>query len=169
VDAFPAGPDTYTVKRCEPLTRPVSVHGELQKNCTPLSNEQRVLVTVPVVVQANVRVVPEPVFEVNRTVGAVAAGVDEVTDQVAVALALPLLLETVTRNVWLPTANPEYDLGDVHATGVPPSSEHVVFETLPLVVHEKEAVVDVVDELGPPVNETVGAEPAGGLPVPESS
>ncbi len=125
------------------------------------------LVTVPVVVQANVRVVPEPVFDVNRTVGAVAVGV--VTDQVAVALALPLLLETVTRKVWLPTASPEYDLGDMHATAVPPSSEHVLFETVPLVVHEKEALVDVVDEAGPPVNETVGADPAGGLPVPESS
>lgn len=169
MDAYPAGPDTYTVKRCEPRPRPVSVHGELHENCTPPSNEQRVLVTVPVVVQANVRVVPQPVFDVNRTVGAVAAGVDEVTVQVAVALALPLLLETVTRKVWLPTASPEYDLGDVHATAVPASSEHVLFETVPLVVHEKEALVDVVDEAGAPVNETVGADPAGGLPAPESS
>ena len=127
------------------------------------------LVIVPVVVQANVRVVPQPVFDVNRTVGAVAAGVDEVTDQLAVALALPLLLETVTRNVWLPTASAEYELGDVHATAVPPSSEHVVLETVPLVVHVNEALVDVVDEAGPPVNETVGADGAGGLPVPESS
>jgi hypothetical protein len=87
------------VKRCEPRVRPVSVHGELHENGDPPSNEQLVLVTVPVVVQANAFVDPEPVLDVNRTVGAVAAGVEEVTDQLAVALALPLLLKTVTRNV----------------------------------------------------------------------
>jgi hypothetical protein len=169
VDALPAGPETYTVKRCEPRPRPVSVQGELHENCTPPSNEQRVLVTVPVVVQANVFVDPEPVFDVNCTVGAVAAGVEETTDQLAVALALPLLLDTVTRNVWLPTASAEYDFGDVHATAAPPSSEHVVLETVPLVVQVNDALVDVVDEAGPPVNETVGAPPDGVLPVPESS
>jgi hypothetical protein len=169
VEAFPAGPETYTVKRCEPRPRPVSVHGELHENCEPLSSAQRVLVTVPLVVQANVFVDPEPVFDVKRTPGAVGAGVDEVTDQFAVALALPLLLETVTRNVWLPTESSEYDLGDVQATAAPPSSEHVVLVTEPPVVHVKEALVEVVDEAGPPVNETVGAEPGGGLPLPESS
>jgi hypothetical protein len=77
----------------------VSVHGELHANCAPVSSEQRVLVTVPVVDQANVAVVPEPVRDVNRTVGAVAVGVDDVTDQFHVALELPELFETVTRNV----------------------------------------------------------------------
>jgi hypothetical protein len=141
----------------------------VQENCAPLSTEQRVLVTVPVVAHANVRVVPEPLFAVKRTVGAVAAGVAEVTDQLAVALALPLLFETVTRKVWLPTASAEYDVGDVQATGVPPSSEHVVLETVPPVAQVNEAFVAVVDEAGPPVNDTVGAEPGGGLVVPESS
>jgi hypothetical protein len=149
--------------------RPVSIQGELHENCDPPSNEQRVLVTVPVVDQANVFVDPEPVFDVKRTVGAVAPGVDEVTDQFAVALAVPLPFEAVMRKVWLPIASAEYDLGDVHEMGAAPSSEHVVLETVPVVVHENEAFVDVVDEAGPPVNVTVGADPAGGPPVPESS
>jgi hypothetical protein len=168
VDALPAGPETYTVKRCQPRLRPFTVQGELHENCGALSSEQRVLVTVPVVVQANVFVVPKPVCDVKRTVGAVGAGADEVTDHVAVALALPLLFETVTRKVWLPSASPEYDFGDVQATAEPPSSEHEVLVTVPVVDHVKEAFVDVVDEAGPPVSDTVGAEP-GGVPVPEST
>jgi hypothetical protein len=156
------------VKLCEPRTRLLTVQGELHENCVPPSSEQCVLVTVPVVVQVNVRVAPEPFLESKRTVGAVAGGVGDVTDQLAVALALPPLFETVTRNVWLPTASPEYDFGDVHATGVAPSSEHVVLETVPLVVQVNDALVEVVDEAGPPVNETVGAL-GGGFPVPESS
>jgi hypothetical protein len=156
------------VKLCDPRARPLIVQGELQENCVPPSSEQRVLVTVPVVVQAKVRVVPEPFFELKRTVGAVAGGVGDVTDQLAVALALPPLFETVTRNVWLPTASPEYVFGDVHPVGVAPSSEHVVLDTVPLVVQVNEALVEVVDEAGPPVNLTVGAL-GGGFPVPESS
>jgi hypothetical protein len=57
----------------------------------------------------------------------------------------------------------------VHATAVPPSSEHVVLETVPLVAHVNEALVDVVDEAGPPVNETVDPDAGGGVPAPESS
>jgi hypothetical protein len=156
------------VKWCEPGAT-LTVHGELHANCGPSSSEHRVLVTVPVVVQANVRVLPVPVLETQVTVGGVAAGAEEVTDHVAVALALPPLLETVTRNVWLPTARAEYGFGDVHATGVPLSSEQVVLETVPPVVQVNDALVDVVDEAGPLVNETVGAEVGGGLTVPESS
>ena len=57
------------------------------------------LVTVPVVDHANVFIAPEPDVEVMRTVGAVAGGEEDTIDQLAVALELPALLETVTRKV----------------------------------------------------------------------
>jgi hypothetical protein len=57
------------------------------------------LVTVPVVDHAKVFVAPDPDAELIRTVGAVAAGAEDTTDQPAVALELPALLETVTRKV----------------------------------------------------------------------
>jgi hypothetical protein len=76
----------------------VSVHGELHVNRGPASSEHCVLVTVPVVDHVNVAVVPELDREVNLTVGAVGDGVEDVTDQFHVALELPELFETVTRN-----------------------------------------------------------------------
>jgi hypothetical protein len=159
------------LKRCDPRVSPVSVHGVLHANRGPVSSEHCVLVTVPVVDHVNVAFEPELDREVKRTVGAVGVGFEVVTDQFHVALELPKLFETVTRKLWLPTARPEYDFGDVHAVGVALSSEQVVLETVPPVVHEKDALVDVVDEDGAPVKDTVGAEPLGGgvLPVPESS
>jgi hypothetical protein len=95
------------LKRCEPRLNPVSVQGELQANCWPVSSEQRVLVTVPVVDQLNVAAEPELERDVNRTVGAVGLGEDDVIVQLAVAFELPLLFDTVTLKVWLPTARPE--------------------------------------------------------------
>jgi hypothetical protein len=58
-----------------------------------------VLVTVPVVDHANVFAPPDPDVEVKRTVGGLAGGVEETIDQLAVALELPALFETVTRKV----------------------------------------------------------------------
>jgi hypothetical protein len=69
----------------------------------------------------------------------------------------------------LPTASPEYDFGDVHGMGAALSSEQVVLVAVPLVVHVKDALVDVVEAAGPPVSETVGADPPGVPPLPESS
>jgi hypothetical protein len=57
----------------------------------------------------------------------------------------------------------------VHAVAAAPSSEQVVLVTVPPVVHENEALVEVVDEDGAPFNVTVGADPAGVPPVPEST
>jgi hypothetical protein len=57
----------------------------------------------------------------------------------------------------------------VHAVGTAPSSEQVVLVTVPPVVHVNDALVDVVDESGPPVSVTVGADPPGVPPIPESS
>jgi hypothetical protein len=97
-DAVPAGPETYTLKRCEPLASPVRVHGVLQLNRAPVSSEHCVLVTVPVVDQVKVDVEPELLRDVKRTVGAVGDGLEDVIVQFHVALELPLVLDTVTRN-----------------------------------------------------------------------
>ena len=51
--------------------------------------------------------------------------------------------------------------------GAAPSSEQVVLETVPVVDHEKLALVDVVELEGVLVSETVGADPVD--PPPESS
>jgi hypothetical protein len=57
-------------------------------------------------------------------------------------------------------------LGDEQAVGAAPSSEQVVLLTVPVVVQVNDAVVEVVDEAGPPVNPTLGADGAGVPPPP---
>ena len=62
-------------------------------------------------------------------------------------------------------------MGDEQAIAAAPSSEQVVLLTVPVVVHVNDALVEVVDEAGPLVRPTPGAE-GGGVPpppVPESS
>ena len=70
---------------------------------------------------------------------------------------LPAELPTVTRNVCEPAVRPVYDLGEVHDTAAPPSSEQVVDVTVPVVDQPNVAVVAVVDVAGPLVRLTVGA------------
>jgi hypothetical protein len=82
-----------------------------------------------------------------------------------VALALPALFETVTRNECEPTARLEYDFGEAHAVAAALSSEQVVLETVPLVDQPNDAVVAVVEPLGPEVTVTVGSAVAGGAAV----
>jgi hypothetical protein len=53
----------------------------------------------------------------------------------------------VTRNVCEPRASPEYAVGDAQDLAGPPSSEHVVLVTDPVVVHANVADVEAGDPL----------------------
>jgi hypothetical protein len=124
------------------------------------SSEHVVLVTLPTVchdqVAEDVEYRDGP--DVKYTLGAVddGGGVVDETVHEYVALALPALFETVTRNECEPTARAEYDFGDVHAAAAALSSEQVVVDTLPVVDQPNDAVVEVVDDPGPLVRLTVG-------------
>ena len=60
-------------------------------------------------------------------------------------------------------------MGGEQAVGAAPSSEQVVLVTVPVVVHVNDALVEAVDEAGPPVSPTLGADGAGVPPFVESS
>ncbi len=169
--ALPAEFATVTRNECAPAASPLYDFGDVHETAAPPSSEQVVVETVPVVDQPNVAVVdvvddagPLP----RLTVGALGVGA-VVTVQLYDALALPAEFATVTRNECAPAASPLYDFGDVHETAAPPSSEQVVVETVPVVDQPNVAVVDVVDDAGPLVRLTVGAETPPPPPVFESS
>jgi hypothetical protein len=125
----------------------------------PPSSEQVVLVTVPVVVQANVEYHAPDGTVVKLTVGGPAA--TDVTVHEYGALDEPAAFETVTTNRCEPTASPEYERGDVHALATP-SSEHVTLVGEPVVVHANDAEVEVVEDAGVDVSVTVAADGPGG-------
>ena len=76
------------------------------------------------------------------------------TDHEWLVLAKPLELETVSAKVCEPTASPEYVRGDAHGA-LTPSRLHVVVVTAVDVVHENDALVDVVEDAGTDVSFTV--------------
>jgi len=158
------------VKVCRPAARKGYVVGDLHETGLPPSSEQVVLVTVPVVAQANVEYnACATGSDVNRTVGAPPVTADVIVHEY-VALDDPAALEAVTTNRCEPTARAEYDRGDVHADATPPSSEHVTLVGEPDVVKLNVAAVDVVLVAGPDVMLTLGpVGDGGGGGDPESS
>jgi hypothetical protein len=107
-EALPAPFATVTRKECAPTARPAYDLGETQDAATP-SSVHVVLVTVPVVDQANVAevaVVEAAGTLVSATVGAEPEPDGAVTVHEYVALTLPLPFATVTRNECPPTASP---------------------------------------------------------------
>ena len=156
--ALPAEFDTVTRNECEPTARPVYDFGDVHATAAAPSSEQVVVETVPVVDQPNdalVDVVDDAGALVRPTVGAPVPAL--VTLHEYPALALPAEFDTVTRNECVPTARPVYDFGEVHATAAALSSEQVVVETVPVVDHPNDALVDVVEDDGPLDRLTVGA------------
>ena len=100
--ALPYEFDTVTRSVCVPRARDEYAFGELHANDQPPSIEQRVAVTVPVVLQAKVALVEVVQLGgtlVSRTVGALPDVELLVMVQLCDALALPALFETVTRKV----------------------------------------------------------------------
>jgi hypothetical protein len=167
--ALPALFATVTRNECAPTGRLEYDFGDVHATAAALSSEQVVLETVPLVDQpkdAVVAVVVDAGPLVRLTVGVDC--VPDVTLHEYVALALPALFDTVTRNEWEPTARPEYDFGEVHAAAAALSTEQVVLETVPVVDQPKDAEVDVVDVAGPLVRLTVG-EVTPPPPEPEST
>ena len=157
------------MKVCRPAARKAYVVGDLQETAVAPSREQVVLVTVPVVAQANVEYdACATGSEVNRTVGGPPVTADAIVHEY-VALDDPAALETVTTNRCEPRASPAYDRGDVHADAKPPSSEHCTLVGEPDVVKVNVAAVDVVLVAGPDVMLTLGPVGDGGGCAPESS
>jgi len=105
-DALPAPFATVTLNECVPGASPAYDFGDTHAAATP-SSVQVVLVTVPVVDQANVAevaVVEDAGTLVSATLGAELDGA--VTVHEYVALTLPLPFATVTRNECPPLASP---------------------------------------------------------------
>ena len=152
----PAEFETRTVNVWLPFARWAYAVGELHATRVEPSSEQVVLVTVPVVTQANFgRFACAAGTEVSRTVGGLSEG--ELIVHAYVQFAEPAPFVAVTTKRCEPTASPEYDHGEVQATAAPPSREQVTLVGEPEVVNANVAWVDVVLAPGPDVTVTLGA------------